>query len=96
MGKMLGKKLYSNGQPVYELSNNRLTYFFKNGQVKAEGAYVDEFMECEWKFYRESGQLWQVGNFSHGSKDGSWTRYDRDGNVEYAEVFQDGKQVKSK
>ena len=31
------KKTYVNGQPVYEAQGDRLTYFFKNGRVKAEG-----------------------------------------------------------
>ena len=34
---MLDKKNYTNGQKVQELKGNRLTYFFKNGKVKAEG-----------------------------------------------------------
>ena len=60
---MLGKKHYNNGQKVYELTENTLSYFYKNGNLKATGPFINEFMEGEWLFYRESGQLWQVGNF---------------------------------
>ncbi len=67
---MLNKKHYSNGQKVYELTEDTLTYFYKNGDLKATGPFINEFMEGEWRFYRESGQLWQVGNFETGDMNG--------------------------
>lgn len=84
---MLEKKSYANGQAVYTLEGERLTYYFKNGTVKASGAYVNEQMEGEWRFYRESGQLWQVGNFRSGEKHGPWVRYSRRGEVESRQEF---------
>lgn len=51
-------------------------------------------MEGEWKFYRESGQLWQIGNVKNGQKHGSWIRYDKKDRLEYDETFADGKIVK--
>lgn len=74
---MLKNKEYKNGQKTYELVGNRMTYYFKNGKVKAEGIYENNLMEGEWKFYRETGQLWQVGNFTNGKKNGTWIRYDK-------------------
>lgn len=88
---MLNKKNYANGQKVWELKGERLTYFFKNGKVKAEGALRNNLMEGEWKFYRETGQLWQVGNFLNGKKQGPWVRYDKQGQLEYEEIFADDK-----
>jgi antitoxin component YwqK of YwqJK toxin-antitoxin module len=85
---------YKNGQIISKIENNRLTYYFKTGIVKAEGAYLDGMMEGEWKFYRENGQLWQVGHFKAGEKHGSWIRYDRDGHIEYDELFVNGKKGK--
>jgi hypothetical protein len=41
---MFDKKTYSNGQKVQELKGNRLTYFFKNGKVKAEGIFENNLM----------------------------------------------------
>jgi len=32
-------------------------------------------MTGEWKWYRENGKLWQVGNFKDNVKDGKWERY---------------------
>lgn len=91
---MLGKKTYANGQKVYELSGIKLTYFFKNGTLKAEGAYENEMMEGEWKFYRETGQLWQIGNFKNNKKHGNWIRYNRDDEIEYQKTFNEGMIVK--
>ncbi|MEX2594769.1 MAG: hypothetical protein WD426_18525 [Anditalea sp.] len=93
---MLDKKNYTNGQKSQELIGDNLTYFFKNGKVKAEGSFVQGEMEGEWKFFRETGQLWQVGNFKNGRKNSSWIRYDKNDRLEYQETFKDGKIVKSK
>ncbi|GAB6155380.1 hypothetical protein JCM17380_41310 [Desulfosporosinus burensis] len=65
-----------------------LTYFFKNGKVKAEGTFENELMIGEWKFYRETGQLWQVGNFENGKKNGIWIRYDKNNQLEYKKNLQ--------
>ena len=92
---MINKKDYSNGQKVQELNGNKLTYFFKNGKVKAEGPLINGKMEGEWKFYRETGQLWQIGNFKNDMKNGTWLRYDKDNKLEYQEIFKDNKIVKN-
>lgn len=93
---MLAKKNYANGQKVFEFDGKTLTYFFKNGTVKAEGLFLGNQMEGEWKFYRETGQLWQVGNFRQGKKHGTIVRFDLDGKPEYQESFEDGKLIKKK
>jgi antitoxin component YwqK of YwqJK toxin-antitoxin module len=92
---MINKKDYSNGQKVQILNGNKLTYFFKNGKVKADGRLINDKMEGEWKFYRETGQLWQIGNFKNDMKNGAWLRYDKDNKLEYQEIFRDNKIVKS-
>ena len=74
---MMKNKEYSNGQKTFEQTGKELTYFFKNGKTKAKGISINGIMEGEWKFYRETGQLWQVGNFQEGQKHGSWVRYDK-------------------
>ncbi|NHE56606.1 toxin-antitoxin system YwqK family antitoxin [Cyclobacterium plantarum] len=84
-------KEYVNGQKTFEQSGERLTYFYKDGKVKAEGASINGLMQGEWKFYRESGQLWQIGNFRDNEKHGNWIRYDKLGNLEYDKTFINGK-----
>ncbi|MHC1709616.1 MAG: toxin-antitoxin system YwqK family antitoxin [Methanomassiliicoccales archaeon] len=84
---MFSKERYSNGQKAYDLMGDVLTYFYKNGKVKAKGRFVDGLMEGEWTFFRETGQLWQVGHFERGNKKGPWIRYDRKGSKEFEKVF---------
>ena len=91
---MLKNKEYANGQKTYELVGNKMTYFFKNRKIKAEGILENDQMQGEWRFYRETGQLWQVGNFINNKKDGTWIRYDKDGKLEYSETFNNNKVVK--
>jgi antitoxin component YwqK of YwqJK toxin-antitoxin module len=91
---MMKKKQYANGQITYEQKGDVLTYFFKDGKVKAEGLSINGEMQGEWKFYRETGQLWQVGNFKNGQKDGHWVRYNKNDQLEYEETFGNGEIVK--
>ena len=93
---MMKNKTYSNGQKTFEQVGEELTYFFKNGKIKAEGISINGIMEGEWKFYRETGQLWQVGNFNEGQKHGSWVRYDKKDKLAYQETFINGKLLKLK
>lgn len=39
-------------------------------------------LEGEWIFYRQSGQLWQIGNFQNNKKHGKWIRFNKDNQVE--------------
>lgn len=80
---MLGKKHYANGQKVYELSGDTLTYFYRNGKMKAEGLYVDNLKEGEWKFYKITGQLWKMGNYKNGRKYGPFVKYDWGYKIDY-------------
>lgn len=93
---MLEKKLYTNGQPIYEMEGNKLTYYYKSGKRKAEGLFINNLMEGKWIFYRETGQLWQTGNFRDGKKHGEWIRYDRNDKVEYHEQFDNNKIIKKR
>ncbi|MBN1937007.1 MAG: hypothetical protein JW934_20270 [Anaerolineae bacterium] len=91
---MLGKEYYANGQRVYQLEENILTYYFKNGAIKAAGRYQDGQMEGEWRFYRETGALWQIGHLKNGKKHGTWIRYSKENRIEYEAIFIDGKEKK--
>ncbi|SHH89425.1 toxin-antitoxin system YwqK family antitoxin [Clostridium grantii] len=93
---MLEKKKYANGQDVYTYYENKLTYYYKNGKLKAEGPFENEQMNGEWKFFRENGQLWQIGNLHNHKKHGVWIRFNKDNQQEYKEVFKEGKLIKSK
>ena len=90
------KKVYANGQIAYVQEGDNLTYFYKSGKIKARGISIDGIMQEEWRFYRETGQLWQIGNFKDNQKHGSWIRYDKEDQIEYDENFENGKIIKRK
>ena len=92
----LGKDTYVNGQKIYELKENRLTFFFKDGKLKADGPFENGMMQGEQIFYRATGQLWEIGHFKNDIKEGSWIRYDKNDKIEYNETFQNGKICKNK
>lgn len=85
---------YTNGQKNMEMIGDKRVVYYRNGKVRAEGAYIAEKMEGEWTFFRETGQLWQIGNFLNNMKHGLWVRYDREGKIEYQETFVNNKMVK--
>jgi antitoxin component YwqK of YwqJK toxin-antitoxin module len=91
---MQDKSHYTNGQKIFEQKGNVLTYFCKNGKIKAQGVSINSVMQGEWIFYRESGQLWQIGNFKDNKKHGSFIRYDKKNQIEYEETFDNGKIIK--
>ena len=90
---MLKKQFYANGQKVFDLKSNSLTYYYKSGKIKAQGIYEHGLIQGEWKFYRENGQLSQIGHFLNGGKHGEWVRFDKNNTLEYAEIFINNKRV---
>ena len=76
---------------MHEQQGDTLTYYFKDGTIKAQGAALHGVMQGEWKFYRATGQLWQMGNFYHGKKNGHWIRFNKLDEMEYEAIFENGK-----
>jgi len=91
---MQDKTHYTNGQKIYEQIGDVLTYFYKNGHLKAQGISINGTMQGKWVFWRETGQLWQIGNFKDNLKHGSFIRYDKNDQIEYDESFDNGKIIK--
>lgn len=88
-------ELYNNGQKVSEQNDDVLTYYFENGEIKAQGKYVDGKMQGKWVFNKKEGYLWQVGHFNESSvQHGQWVRYNPDGSVQQEKYFENGKLVK--
>jgi antitoxin component YwqK of YwqJK toxin-antitoxin module len=86
---------YKNGQVISKMVGNTKTVFYKNGKIRAKGKSINGHMEGKWIFFRETGQLWVIGNFKKDTKHGLWVRYNRKDKEEYRENFADGKIVKS-
>ncbi|MDR1895446.1 MAG: DUF1801 domain-containing protein [Prevotellaceae bacterium] len=93
---MLEKTHYKNGRRVYRIQGNRLTFFHKNGKIKAEGIYENKLMQGEWKFYYTTGQLSQTGTFRNSKKQGPWTRYSKENKLMSQTLFEDDKVVRNK
>lgn len=87
-------QFYKNGQKALQVKGSTVTHFYKNGGVRAKGRMTKDMMQGKWIFYRETGQLWQVGHFKDNLKHGAFIRYNRNDQVEYQETFALGKIVK--
>ena len=85
---------YNNGQVVRQQKGDILTYYHKDGNIKAQGKCVDGVFQGKWVFNKKEGYLWNVGHFRDHKKHGKWIRYRADGSVEKEETFRDGKKVK--
>lgn len=84
---------YNSGQNVSEQKGDILTWFYKDGTIKAKGKSIQDSMEGKWIFNHPSGDLAQIGNFKHNQKHGEWIRYDKKGVIEYHAEFREGKLV---
>ncbi len=85
---------YNNGQIISAQSGDTLTYYHKDGKIKAQGKCVDNIFQGKWIFNKKEGFLWQIGHFKDNKKHGKWARYKPDGSIEKEETFQDGKVVR--
>lgn len=85
---------YNNGQLVSEQKGDILTYYHKDGKIKAQGKCADSLFQGKWEFYKKEGFLWQIGHFKDNKKHGKWIRYRADGSVEKEEDFKNGNVVK--
>ncbi len=50
-------------------------YFHSNGEMMAEGHFVNGKKDGEWKYYNEYGQLKSKENFAEGELNGEWVHY---------------------
>lgn len=85
---------YKNGQIVKEQKGKILTYYHKDGKIKAQGKCIDGSFEGKWDFYKKEGYLWNIGNFKNNQKHGKWIRYKSDGSIEKEQNFENGKEIK--
>ena len=69
------------------------TFYFRNGRVKATGAYLHGELTGPWEWYRESGQPLQTGAFRDGQQDGLWKRYQASGKLLDVGLYAEGKKA---
>lgn len=55
--------------------------YHKDGSVWAKGQTLDGVMTGYWEWFRKDGTKLRSGSFENGEQVGTWTTYDRQGNV---------------
>lgn len=66
--------------------------FYEDGTREYVGSFDPEGnRHGEWRYFYESGQLWSLGSYIHGLKDGRKEVYWPDGTLRYQGQFTDDK-----
>ncbi|MEM7032886.1 MAG: hypothetical protein AAF629_25275 [Chloroflexota bacterium] len=75
--------------------------YHKNGTLSSEATFVNGKYTGYYCSYHDNGEKFREGYYnaytgksSDGTKDGEWTQYDRDGNIEHVNVYKRGSKVK--
>jgi antitoxin component YwqK of YwqJK toxin-antitoxin module len=66
--------------------------YYRDGNIRDEGRYVNNLREGKWIFYFQEGSVEQVGFYKNGLENGEWIRYYKDGNVYIQENYFNGKE----
>ena len=67
------------------------TEYWPNGNIRAQGNYLNNQRDGEWVFFRESGEKEQQGKYLQGSFHGSWIWWYPGGNIHRRERYNKGK-----
>lgn len=67
-------------EPKFEKEGDKVkaTYFHANGEISQQGYFMNEKLEGEWKMFNEKGDKIAMGNYSKGSKTGTWMFWEGD------------------
>lgn len=68
-------------KPTYEREGDlvKVTYFYKNGNVKQQGFFKDKKLTGTWTSFDENGNKTAVARYKSGKKDGKWFVVTNDG-----------------
>jgi antitoxin component YwqK of YwqJK toxin-antitoxin module len=55
--------------------------YHKDGSVWAKGKLIGETMAGYWEWFRKDGTKLRSGYFEDGEQTGTWTTYDKNGDV---------------
>ena len=79
---------YYIGATINYLKHGEGIYYYKNGNIKYEGDFIDDEYEGNGKKYYEDGQYY-IGQFKKGFKHGKGIHYYKNGNIKYEGDFID-------
>ena len=66
---------YSIGELNNTTKLGKWKYYYSDGNICSEGAWLNNMRDGEWKFYATDGNLSFQGNYVNDSQDGDWTQY---------------------
>src|SRR5690606_36168466 len=67
------------------------TFWYENGQKKAEGAFKDDKKEGPWTYWHVNGQKESEGAYKNGKREGPWTAWYENGQKMAEGAYKDGK-----
>ena len=65
--------------------------FYENGQSQGKVSIVDGTLNGESIYFYENGSIYKKGYWKNDLKHGHWMTYDENSNLEYTEIFDNGK-----
>jgi hypothetical protein len=89
---------YEDGTPALvgnvekRLRKGPFQIFYPNGQVYAEGIYLNDEKVAEWKFYYMKGQVKAQGSYTEDMRQGEWIKFDPRGTPSKV-IYERGKLV---
>lgn len=100
-GEVISAEIYDQGIKLFEgivdeegRKQGPWKVFYRDGNLRAEGAYQDNLKVGTWKYYYRDGKLEQTGNYIAGKPNGTWNWYFPTGDLlreeEYLNGLEDG------
>lgn len=86
---------YDNGEKkaeYFQASNGQIDviFYFKSGEKKETGTYVQSKKHGEWVSYDREGNKTGLGYYDNGEKVSVWKFYDTDGNLTHEIDYSSG------
>ena len=75
------------------VSDNKVTSWWKNGQIKSEENYKDGKLDGKWTMWHENGQIKLEANYKDDKLDGKVTNWNENGQILLELNYKDGKLV---
>jgi uncharacterized protein len=66
--------------------------YFRTGELRAEGTYVDGKKEGNWIYFFKEGKVEQKGNYKSDLPSGSWNWFFQDGSTHREDYYRKGKE----
>ena len=84
------------GKYIDNLKQGEWTYIYtNNNQLAFEGDYKNGFEDGKHTYYYLNGQIKEQGKYSLGKKEGTWKKYDDEGNLKITLTYRGGTLIKA-